>query len=449
VTREGFDPAWSPDGQSLAYATEPVRDPYARYGSSQLWRVDVVSGNTAQLTESDAVQPDWSPDGGRIAYWANNGGQRDIWTVSASGGDPVPVTHDAATDWSPEWSPDGAWLYFSSDRGGNMNIWRVAIDQQTGIFRAAPEAITNSFTGVGYVRFATDQQRAVVMAYSTTYELLLTAADDTPARRPEPTSVRSPSLGWCSPSPASDWLACTSRAAQEDIVLVRPNGSETVRLTDDAPKDRNPTWSPDGSRIAFMSTRSGQSESWSIRRDGSDLRQMTNLQSDIYDTVWSADGRRAMTASSTRAPYGTWIYDVASMATRENATFFQSPVAPRLNVEAWSPDGKLVAGSILDGTGSPRQPVVWEIATGLVRTLDVPPPLNEFSFAVAGWLPDSRRFLFASGTGIVVVDATTGKWTPFPAPETSSGCRTRDPFPPAGDAPDTDRACRDDTVDVA
>jgi hypothetical protein len=89
------------------------------------------------------------------------------------------------------------------------------------------------------------------------------------------------------------------------------------------------------------------------------------------------------------------------MATRENATFF-SPVAPRLNVEAWSPDGKLVAGSILDGTGSPRQPVVREIATGLVRTLDVPPPLNEFSFAVAGWLPDSRRFLFASGTGIVV-----------------------------------------------
>lgn len=108
------------------------------------------------------------------------------------------------------------------------------------------------------MRFGADHQRTVGMAYSTTYELLLSAADNAGAPRPEPTSVRSPSLGWCSPSTTSDWLACSSRAAQEGIVLVRPDGSDTVRLTDDAPKDRNPRWSPDGSRIAFMSSRSGQ-----------------------------------------------------------------------------------------------------------------------------------------------------------------------------------------------
>jgi hypothetical protein len=104
------------------------------------------------------------------------------------------------------------------------------------------------------------------------------------------------------------------------------------------------------------------------------------------------------------------------MATRENATFFESPAGPNFSPESWSPDGRLVAGSILDGTGTPLQPVVWEMSGGAVRRLEVPPPVNPFAAAVAGWLPDSRRFLFASGKGLVVVDATTGRWTPFAAP---------------------------------
>ena len=156
------------------------------------------------------------------------------------GGTPIAVTQDAATDWSPEWSPDGAWLYFSSDRGGTMNIWRVAIDRRSGSAGGAPQAITSSFTGIGYARFAADERRLAVMAYSRSYELSLAPFDATAGKVGPEAPVRSPSLGWCSPSPQGDWLACTSRGAQEDIVLMRPDGSETVRLTDDPAKDRNP-----------------------------------------------------------------------------------------------------------------------------------------------------------------------------------------------------------------
>jgi hypothetical protein len=49
--------------------------------------------------------------------------------------------------------------------------------------------------------------------------------------------------------------------------------------------------------------------------------------------------------------------------------------------------------------------------------LDVPAPVNRLAFGVAGWLPNSNRFLFASGSGLATVDADTGTWRAFPAPE--------------------------------
>jgi Tol biopolymer transport system component len=412
VTTVGFDPAWSPDGKFLAYSTEGIADPYARNIRAELWTVDVSTGKSRKLLDGDAVQPAWSHDGGRIAYWANTGGQRDLWTVDANGGPPVAVTQDAATDWSPEWSPDGEWLYFSSDRGGTMNLWRIAIDQRTGSPRGAAQAITSSLTGIGYARFAVDQRRLAVMAYSRSYELSLVPFDPSGGGKVGPTAaVRSPSLGWCAPSPAGDWLACTSRGAQEDIVLMRPDGSDTVRLMDDAWKDRNPTWSPDGTRISFMSGRSGEWELWSVRTDGSNLRQMTDLRSDLSVAVWSADGRQMMSSASTRPPTGLWIFDASTMATGETAKFFKNPLPQPFSAESWSPDGKLVAGSLLDTGGNPRTLAVWEVATGTVRSLNVLLPVTNDYFAVAGWLPDSQRFLARSGKTLALVDSTTGRWT--------------------------------------
>ncbi len=163
VTDFGYDPAWSPDGKEIVCATEGIRDPYTGFGDSQLWTVDVTTGEKGMIGAGFAVQPDWSPHGQRIAYWAiARDGERDILTVAADGGELVAVTEDAANDWHPFWSPDGKHLYFASDRGGSMNLWRIAIDEATGRPLGAPEPIVTPTPWASSPSLSRDYRR---MAY--------------------------------------------------------------------------------------------------------------------------------------------------------------------------------------------------------------------------------------------------------------------------------------------
>lgn len=71
----------------------------------------------------------------------------------------------------------------------------------------------------------------------------------------------------------------------------------------------------------------------------------------------------------------------------------------------------------MDVGGNPRTLAVWEVATGIVRPLNVLLPAANDYFAVAGWLPDSKRFLARAGRTLALVDSTTGRWTPAGVPD--------------------------------
>jgi Tol biopolymer transport system component len=421
LTTGGFNPSWSPDGQEIAYATEQTLDnPFGRGRNSEMWAVRVATGAARRVFAGDGVQPRWSPHGHRIAYWSVVAGQRDLWTIRADGTDPQRITNDAAVDWGPVWAPDGKHLYFTSNRAGSMNIWRVAIDETGGKTLAAPEPITVPSEYVAYLSISADGRRLLYGSLNLTAQVLRVAFDPVAGKvvgTPAPVTTGSRFWFFPSPSPDGEWVAMSSARGQEDLYVVRSDGTGLRQLTNDAANDRRPEWSPDGKRIAFYSTRAGEYDVWTIDPDGSNLRQITKSPGGVINSIWAPDGRRIVTQRSLNLGRNL-IVDVTRPWSEQSVEPLPEMTGGPFVPFSWSPDGLLLAGT---RPGPPPGVVIYSFQTRTYRQV-----------AERGggpmWLNDNRRLLYAASTGpgtpneVKLLDTATGQSQPvFAIPGESIG----------------------------
>jgi Tol biopolymer transport system component len=407
LTREGFDPAWSPDGSQIVYATSDGQNPWNRDSMSRLRVAPVAGGEPRDLTkDGDAVQPAWSPDGRWIAYWGlHGGGQRDIFTIAADGSSgPVAVTNDAAIDCDPVWSPDGTSLYFASERGGAMNVWRVAVDGRTGGPRGQPEPVTTParFAGSlslskdgGQMLYVSGEKRSVIQSAELDPA---TGALRAPAR---PVLHASRVIYSQDLSPDGQWIAFTNQGVREDLYVVRRDGTGYRQLTDDAFRDRGPRWSPDGTRIAFYSDRAGRYDIWSIHPDGSGLEPLTRgLLAASWLPEWSPDGTHVAATDGRQ----TWITDLGPPLDKRQAEPLPTRTDHAFYPRSWSPDGTMLAGDLEFYVRPTSVTLLYDFATRHYRELPEGRGTPE-------WMSDSRRLVVAQRDRLVLLDTRTGQAT--------------------------------------
>ena len=411
LSDRGFHPSWSPDGKEIAAGTADFPDPESLSGLGQLIVVEVATGRSRVISEvRDAFQPEWSPHGHRIAYWGRPGeaGQRDLWTVAPTGGAAVPVTNDAPTDWNPVWSPDGRSLFFSSNRGGSMNLWRVRVNEASGSVLGQPQPVTTPSQYSGYLSIARDGRRIAYANVMNTRNLFKIGFDSSrEATAGQPTAITHGTRPTSNPdlSPNGEWVAAGSA---DDLLVMRTDGTGLRKLTDDAHRDREPKWSPDGKAIAFYSDRSGTFQIWTINADGSGLRQLTDSAIAITNSLWSPDGTRILARSPARGQTSerAFVFDVRKPWSEQTPEVLPVSLPDGVGFVplSWSADGRQLALTAF-GPHPSAGTYIYNFETRQAQKVSA---LAQ-SRSVARWLSDSRRLLVGYQDRLYLINLAAGK----------------------------------------
>ena len=325
--------SWSPDGKRLAFS-----DRASRNEPPSIFLLELDSLEDRRLTSPRSrgdFDPAFSPDGQTLAFNRRGAG---IYTVAVFGGEERRVISGSTYYWGLTWTPDGRQIVFADASWPVSSGWLWKIS----IYGGDPERLQFGQEGV-------------------------------------------------EPSIRGSRLVYVRQTANLNIWRRKLNpllsASPPDRLISSTRMESGPQFSPDGSKIAFESTRSGAYEVWMCRSDGSDLTQLTHFNSLTGTPRWSPDGQYIAFDSAAPGNTDIFVIDPLGGAPRNHTRAPSEEVVP-----SWSRDGHWIYFAS-DRTGSWQ---VWKMPSTGGPAVQV---TRQGGFATLE-SPDGRFLYYAKGLAV-------------------------------------------------
>jgi Tol biopolymer transport system component len=255
LLHSGLLPAFSPDGTRIVFAQTPS-EPIAPL---TIWVADADGANARQVGTSPSPRKfSWSPDGTRIAFVSDDDSGFSVVVLKADGGGSTTVSYDASASGPPAWSPDGTELALTTTNDADIAVAKADGSGRRLLIQDSPRDVAPSWSPDG-------SQIAFLREANGAFRLYSIQADGTRLHQLGQTTVFVPAPPAWSPD-GSRLLFGGSEAVgysrygpyyRSDVYTVAADGAGERRLTDSSSSYAGfaPSWSPDGRRIAFLSSR--------------------------------------------------------------------------------------------------------------------------------------------------------------------------------------------------
>ena len=266
-----FDIAQQPDGKFIAVGAfenfYQKNDTFIRTG-------------VARILESAAA-----PLPGKIAFTSDRDGNADIYLMNPDGTGQTRLTTNAAEDHSPSITIDGSKIAFFSDRNDRVAIYTMNADgsDQTALTDENSVNIDPAFSPdkskIAFISNRDGNNAVFIMNADGTNQTRVTnvptARDREPAFSPDGSKIVFTSLRFNEPA--------------EEIFTINIDGTNELRLTNNSVSDVSASWAPDGTKIAFASTRDGHTQIYVMNVDGTDQTRVSNNAHLDLDPSFSPD----------------------------------------------------------------------------------------------------------------------------------------------------------------